>query len=460
MAKDYSIQVTVNGRDNASPVIEKFGKTAQRWMKAAAIAAIAAATAFGTMSMKWGMDFEAEMSNVAAVSRATASEMAALSEKAKQLGRDSAYSATESGQAMAYLAMAGFGVNDILASVGDTLNLAAAGSLDLAEPADTASNVLTGFNLKADQMGRVADVMAEAAAASNTSVRQLGEAMAYVAPQAAAAGWSLEQTVAAVGMLGNAGIQGSMAGTVLRQAIVQLLDPTDEAVFAMRRLGLSIVDGNNRMLSLKDILAQIDPAVLDTADGLAYLTKIFGTRATPGIIALVKQGTDNLGAFTTQLENASGAAADMATTKLDNLKGAFTLLKSSLEGVGIALVTGGENSLAGGMKRFISDSLIPLVNKTSEWIEQVGGLPGFSSWRGSCFCLCHQDQGRFQTAGRLEYIQLVCDSLRGSSFRYRATHSGFFRSNAARHQRCGRCYLASLHSTVFGDDFADNGESH
>jgi len=348
-------------------------------MKRAVVAVVAASAAFGAASMKWGMDYEAQMSNVQAVSRVTAEEMAALSEKAKQLGRDSAFTASQTGEAMEFLVMAGFKPVEILAAVGDTLNLAAAGSLDLASAADIASNVLTGFNLKAEEMGRVADVMAETAASSNTNILQLGEAMSYVAPQAAAAGWSLDETAAAIGMLGNVGIQGSMAGTVLRGAINGLLNPSDEAYKAMRNLGISVEDSSGRMLSLEEILKQVDPAVLDTAEGLGELTKVFGTRVTPGIVSLIKQGTDNLGEFKTQFEGSAGAAERMAGVKLDNLKGSLTLLKSSFEGLGIALVTGGENSIVGGLQAFVSDGIIPALNATTQWIEQKGGLPGLFS---------------------------------------------------------------------------------
>ena len=173
MAKDYKIEAVINAKDNASPKFEKFSKGVTKWLKRAEVAAIAVFLTFSTMSMKWGMDFEAQMSSLEAISRATSGEMAALTEKAKQLGRDSAYSATESGKAMEFLAMAGLKPGEVLASVGDTLNLAAAGSLDLANAADIASNVLTGFNLKAEEMGRVADVMAETAASANTNVYQL-----------------------------------------------------------------------------------------------------------------------------------------------------------------------------------------------------------------------------------------------------------------------------------------------
>ncbi|MBA7546251.1 hypothetical protein ES705_38636 [subsurface metagenome] len=302
--------------------------------------------------------------------------MAALTEKAKQLGRDSAYSATESAKAMEFLAMAGLKPAEVIAAIGDTLNLAAAGSLDLATAADLASNALTAFKIPAEEMGRVADVMALTAASANTSVLQLGEALSYAAPQAAAAGWSIEQTAAAIGILGGVGIQGSRAGTTLIAIIAGLITPSDAAAKAMVELGISVADSSGKMHTLEEILKQINPAVLDTAEGLGKIGTIFGRRGAPGVTELIKQGADNVAGFTEQLENAAGAAEEMAKTKLDNLKGAFTLLGASIQGVGIELVTGGEKSLAGGMKSFITGSLIPMINKTSEWIKQVGGLPG------------------------------------------------------------------------------------
>ena len=277
---------------------------------------------------------------------------------------------------MELLVQAGFSTGEVFEAVGDTLNLAAAGSLDLADAANITAGTLRAFNLAAKESGRVADVLAETAASSNTTVYQLGDAMTYIAPIAANAGWSIEETAAAIGMLGNVNIKASMAGTTLRGAITQLLHPTSDAMKAMEALGITMGDPNEKMLSLREILEQVDPAIVKTAGGLEALTVIFGRRATAGIAAVIQQGTDKLGAFTEQLENCSGASEEMAKTKLDNLKGAFTLLKSSLEAVGIALVTGGEESLAGGIKSFISGSLIPMVNKTAEWIDQVGGLPG------------------------------------------------------------------------------------
>jgi hypothetical protein len=176
--------------------------------------------------------------------------------------------------------------------------------------------------------------------------------------------------------MSQAGIDASMAGTTLRNILSSLLNPSSEAAESIEALGITIVGANGKMLPFEDILAQIPASVLDTAEGIAHLNTIFGERGTPGLIELVRQGADRFNEFKQSLEDSGGAAKMMAETRLDNLKGAFTLLKSSLEGVGIALVTGGEQSLAGSMKTFISDSLIPMVNATGQWIEQVGGLPG------------------------------------------------------------------------------------
>jgi TP901 family phage tail tape measure protein len=177
MAKDYTVQVTINGKDNASPVFEKFSGAVAGYLKIATTAAITAAAAFGAMSMKWGMDFEQQMSAVQAVSQATAVEMGALSEKAKQLGRDSAFSATEAGQAMGELIKAGLSVGDTLNAVGSTLDLASAGEIGLADAARIAAQALNVFKLPASEVSHEADVLAQAAVSSATGVAEIGEAL-------------------------------------------------------------------------------------------------------------------------------------------------------------------------------------------------------------------------------------------------------------------------------------------
>ena len=381
MADEFTVRANINAKDNASGVFNRFSKNVSRSLKLAVAAAVVAAAAFGAASLKWGVDFEAQMSEVKAISQATIPEIGAMSLLAQQLGRDSAFSAKEAGEAMTFLAMAGFNVDEILIATADTLNLAAAGSMELARAADIASNVLTGFGLPAEEMERVTDVMALTAADANTDIEQMGEALSYVAPQAAAAGWSLESTSAAIGMLGNAGIQGSRAGTTLRQMIVALAAPTDAARIAMNALSLSVVDANGNLMPLHDILAQIDPAAISTAKGLGYVNDIFGKRGAPGLIAMVKQGADNFVTFEENLLNASGSAKTMADTKLDNLKGAFTLIKSSVQALGIALTTG-EGGLTSSIQSFLEEGLIPTVNAMAEWVGQIGGLPGLIKMAG------------------------------------------------------------------------------
>jgi len=376
MAKDYTVAVHINARDNASGVVEKFSKGFSKWMNRAVIAAIAAAAAFSTMSMKWGMDYEAQMSAVKAVSQATAGEMAALSEKAKQLGRDSAYSATESAQGMEELLKAGLSVADTLNSVGSALDLAAAGGIEVAEAAKIAAQALNIFDLPATATTHVADVLAQAASSTATGVIELGEAMKYAGPVASGLGVSLEDTVSMLALMSKAGIESTMAGTTFRNVMMSIVDPTDEANKVLKDLGINTVNAQGKFLKMDEILEQFTPEILDTAQGIAFMNKVFGARGAPGMIQLIKEGSVNFKEFRDEMKASDGVAKTMAEVRLDNLKGAFTMLKASIEGVGIALVLGGENSLAGGMKKFIVEGIIPVINNTAKWIEQVGGLPG------------------------------------------------------------------------------------
>ncbi len=376
MAKDYAVNVTINGKDNASHMLKNFSETATVWLKRAEVAAIAAAVTFSTMSVKWGMDFEAQMSAVKAVSQATVSEMAALTAKAKQLGRDTAFAATEAAQGMEILAQAGLSVANNIAAIGPVLDLAAAGSISVAEAADIATGAMAAFKLQASGLSHVADVLALGASATNTSVGELGQAFKYAAPVASALGYSIEQTVAALSLMSNSLIKGEMAGTTFR-GLLRLLKPTDEMLKAMDALNMNIKDATGSMLPLDQIISQINPKMLKNVDYMGKLTTIFGLESISGFVALIGEGADKMGGFTNELIKANGVAKEMADTRLDNLSGAFRLIKSSIQMVSIALMTGsGDGSLSNNMKTFIKDSLIPMVNGIAGWAEQMGGIAG------------------------------------------------------------------------------------
>lgn len=286
------------------------------------------------------MNFEATMSEVGGIMDASAQEMQALSVEAKRLGRDTVFSASQAGEGMKFLGMAGFKVNEVLAAMPGMLDLASAGQLDLAQTADIASNILSGFSLKAKEMGRVGDVLAKTATTSNTNITQLGDAMKYIAPVASAMGISMEESSAMVGLLGNVGIQGSQAGTTLRSAIVKIAKPSKEASDALESLGLSTMDAQGNLRSLPAILKDIAQKTegMGSAQRAAFIATLFGQEAVAGMTELIKQSsTGALDEYILQIQNAEGAAQKMAKTFTSNAKGAITKFRSAMESISISV---------------------------------------------------------------------------------------------------------------------------
>jgi len=331
--------------------LDKFGKTATDIGKSMSAKVTAPILGVGAAATKMGMDFEAAMSKVQALSGATAEEMAKLEKQAREMGAATVFSASEAAEAQAFLAMAGYDVAQIMDSLPGLLDLAAAGQLDLGRAADITTNIMSGFNIEAEKTTEVADVLAKAAASANTSVEQMGDAMSYVAPVAAGAGISLEETAAAIGVLSNAGIQGQRAGTALRGIIASLQNPTGQTAKALEALGLTADDVNPSMHSLTDILKTLEEAGMDSSQAM----QLVGTASGPALIAMMTEGSEGLAEFTTELENAEGAAARMAETMTDNLYGRIQEMKSAFEEVALT----------------IYDNIQPAL----EWlVEQIKGL--------------------------------------------------------------------------------------
>ena len=312
----------------------------------------------GTASVMTAVDFDDSMRKVGAITKSTGDEFDALREQAMELGRSTRYSSSEAAEGMTFLGMAGFDTNQIMASMPDMLNLAAAGAIDLGTAADIASNILTGFGLEAEEAGRVADVMADAAASSNTNMTQLGEAMKYVAPVAAGVGMSMENATAIIGKFSDAGIQGSMAGTSLRQAITSLLTPSDEAASILKGLGVVTKDAEGNMLPFNDILGQLETSGMSTAESMS----VFGARAGPAMTALIAGGSESLDEFTTQLENSGGTAQEMAEAMESGPGGAFRNLESATEDV---MIQFGD---------LITVALLPLVSVVQDLMGWLSGL--------------------------------------------------------------------------------------
>ena len=293
--------------------------------------------AIGGNAIRVAAQFESAMNQVAAVSGATGKDFKDLENLAKQLGETTSFSASQAAEGMSFLAMAGLEVNDILQSMPGVLNLAAAGQMDLAQASDIASNILTGFGKDASEMNQAVDVLAKTFTSSNTNLVQLGEAMAYVAPVAASAGLQFEEVSAAVGLLGNAGIQASMAGTSLRGAISRLLNPTSEAQKILDELGITALDASGKIRPLNEIIQMLEESGATTGQ----IMQLFGQYAGPGMSALVSQGSDALRSLTSELENSGGTAQKIADKQLEGLNGSLKRLQSAFEGLMITIAESG-----------------------------------------------------------------------------------------------------------------------
>lgn len=335
--------------------------------------AAVAATAIGAglaSSVKVAMDFERAMSGVQAKVGGTSEEIAQLTDLARDLGRRTQFSATQAAAGMDFLAMAGFRANDIIAAMPGLLDLAAAGNLELGAAADIASNILGGLSLEAEETGRVADVLAKAATSSNVSVEMLGETFKFVAPVAAQAGVSLEELAAATGLLGDAGIQGSEAGTGLRSVLLRLAAPPIEAAKALDRLSVATKDNAGNMRPFGDILRDVDRRMAElnigTAEQLEIQDALYGkTAIASGAILQQAAANGQLDQKTRQLMQSQGAASEMAETMNDNVAGAFKRLMSAIEGFQIALTTGANPALGK-----LIDGLAGAINVVTDLMER------------------------------------------------------------------------------------------
>lgn len=288
-----------------------------------AVAALPIATAAG---------FERAMDGVLAVTVQTEAQFESLSRTARDLGATTKFSAIEAADGMKFLALAGLDANEIAQAIGPALNLAAAGGLGLAEAADIASNVMAGFRLEAADVERITDVMATTAASANTSVRQLGEAMSFVAPIAAASGISLEEAAAAMGVLGNAGIQASRAGTGLRGIIAALEAPTKRGQRALSDLNVEVIRDEKGMINLTETMAALSDAGINTAQAFDLFRRV----AAPAALAIAAN-TEELVELNEANEEITRTAAEMAKIMEENLIGSITILRSALKELNISL---------------------------------------------------------------------------------------------------------------------------
>ena len=354
------------------------GDRMKSWGRSASMASALVAAGVGAAAVTFGQ-FESSMNRVEALTGATGAALGEMTAQAKELGSTTIFSAKQAADGMGFLAAAGFETNEIMRAMPGLLDTAAAGQLGLAEAADIASNVLSGFGLEVEDIGRVGDVLAQTAASANTNISMMGETMTYLAAPAKLAGQSLEDMAAMAGQLGNAGIQASMAGTSLSQVIIGLQKPTASAQAVLQKLGVSVNDVSGNMRPLNDIFLDLRDAGISNTDML----NLFNVRALKAAGTLIDVA-DETARFSEELRNSEGAAARMAETMNKGLKGSFVTFKSATEGLFIAL---GEQLAPAltwilekltGVARWITTKLVPAFAGLSKPIKAVilvvGGL--------------------------------------------------------------------------------------
>ena len=351
----------IGASDEATPVIRAAQDAAESWGGSvfnATIGVIDAATApisalasaaknpvvqgasligasFGVAeSVNSFQDFEAMMSQVKAISGATGQAFDNLTAKAQEMGATTKFTATESAEAFNYMAMAGWKPQQMIDGISGIMSLAAASGEDLGTTSDIVTDALTAFGLQAGDAGHFADVLAQASANANTNVSMLGESFKYVAPVAGAMNYSVEDTSLALGLMANASIKGSMAGTALKTSLANMAAPTDSMAAAMDKYGISLTDSEGNMKSLRGVIDNLRGSLggLSETEQTAAASTIFGKEAMAGMLAIINASEEDYNKLSTAIGNSKDAAEGMADTMLDNLKGSFTLMQSAIEG--------------------------------------------------------------------------------------------------------------------------------
>lgn len=297
-----------------------------------------AVAAAGTAAVKTAADFEASMSKVSAVSGATGGDLEALSKKAREMGSKTKFSASEAAEAMNYMAMAGWKTSDMLGGIEGVMNLAAASGEDLATTSDIVTDALTAFGLSASDTGHFADVLAAASSNANTNVSMMGETFKYCAPIAGSLGFSVEDTAEAIGLMANAGIKSTQAGTSLRTIMMNLSGDVKICGSAIGEVTVATTNADGSMRDLSDILADCRTGFsgLTESEKASAAESLVGKNAMSGFLALMNAGEGDINKLSGAIDNCDGTAQKMADTMNDNLAGQLTILKSQLQELAIS----------------------------------------------------------------------------------------------------------------------------
>lgn len=363
-------------------------------MKKSAAAIGVASVAAAKKTIDVGKSFEAGMSEVQAISGASGKDLEKLSAKAKQMGATTKFSATESATALKYMAMAGWKTNQMVSGLSGVMNLAAASGEDLGTVSDIVTDSMTAFGLKAKDSGHFADVLAKASSSSNTNVAMMGETFKYVAPLAGSMKYSIEDTATAIGLMANAGIKGSQAGTELRSILTRLVKPPKDAAAALSALGISTTKADGSMKPMRQTMAELREKFSGLTDSQKsqYAAAIAGQEAMSGLLAIVNASDSDFNKLQKAIDNSSGAAKKQADIMNNNLQGALYDLGSAAEAVGIGIYEDIKTPLTkavgvgtkqlrilssklkkGGIKKIVPEEAINTVENLGTVAKAVGG---------------------------------------------------------------------------------------
>ncbi|RIM19179.1 phage tail tape measure protein [Staphylococcus chromogenes] len=319
------------------------------------------------LAAKKSIDFDDSMRKVKATSGATSGEFQQLRDKALEMGAKTKFSASESAEALNFMALAGWDTKDMLGGIDGVMQLAAASGEDLGAVSDIVTDSLTAFGMKAKDSGRFADVLAQTSSKANTDVRGLGEAFKYAAPVAGALGYTVEDTSIAIGLMSNAGIKGEKAGTALRTMFTNLSKPTKAMKDKMEELGISITDSNGKMLPMRDVMGQLRDKFkgLSKDQQASAAATIFGKEAMSGALAVINASDEDYKKLTKSIDNSTGAAKRMSDEMEGGIGGSIRKMKSAIESMAIS----------------IGDVLAPHIRKAADFLAMLAdkftSMPGW-----------------------------------------------------------------------------------
>ena len=396
--------------------LNSMSKIAGNAMKATTAVIATASTAIigiGTAAVKVGMEFEAAMSEVQALSGATGDEFNMLEQAAIDAGASTVFSASEAAAALKYMSLAGWDAEKSAKELGGVLNLAAASGMDLAKASDMVTDYLSAFSNSAISAADFADLLAYAQANSNTSAEQLGEAYKNCAANLNAAGQDVQTVTSLLEAMANQGEKGSTAGTKLRAVMRDLTAQMDNGAVSINGTTVAVQDAEGNFRDLTDILTDVEAATdgMGDAQKAAALQSVFTDEAISGLNLIFNEGMETVAGYEEELRNCSGTAEEMAAVMNDNLKGQITLLGSAMESLGISIYKG------------LDAPLKEVVKQANEYVGQLqeafneGGFSGMVTAVGTVLADIVQKVAEFAPQiieAALSLISAFCDSIKGA----------------------------------------------